>query len=89
MALKQLTVRGFDSELERRLRLEARNAGLSLNRAALRALRRGTGLGDDRGSPNAVGPALDHLIGTWSEAEARSLEQATAAFERVDAELWK
>ena len=89
MALKQLTLRGFDPELERRLRLEARNGGVSLNQAALRLLRRGAGLDRERTAPNAVGSALDHLIGTWSEADARSLQEATAVFERVDEEFWK
>ena len=89
MPLKQLTLRGFDSELERRLRLEARSGGLSLNQAALRLLRRGAGLGGERSSPNAVGSALDHLIGTWSEADARSLQEATAVFDRVDEDFWK
>jgi len=89
VALKQLTLRGFDSELERRLRLEARSGGLSLNQAALRLLRRGAGLGGERSLPNAVGSALDHLIGTWSEADARSLQEATAVFDRVDEDFWK
>jgi hypothetical protein len=88
MPLKQLTLRGFDSELERRLRLEARSRGVSLNQAALRLLRRGAGVGDERSAPNAVGSALDHLIGTWSEADARSLREATAAFDDVDQEFW-
>jgi hypothetical protein len=88
MALKQLTLRGFDSELERRLRLEARSRGVSLNQAALRLLRRGAGVGDERSAPNAVGSALDHLIGTWSEADARSQREATAGFDAVDQEFW-
>ena len=88
VALNQLTLRGFDADLERRLRLEARNAGVSLNQAALRLLRRGAGLGDAVGS-SAVGSALDHLIGTWSEADERELLEATAFFERVDEEFWR
>jgi hypothetical protein len=35
-----------------------------------------------------VGSALDHLIGTWSEAEARSLQEAAAVFDRVDEDCW-
>ena len=89
VALKQLTLRGFDQDLERRLRLEASSGGVSLNQAALRMLRRGAGLGDGRPAPNAVGSALDHLIGTWSEADARRLQEAAAVFEHVDEEFWK
>ena len=88
MALRQLTVRGFDPDLERRLRLEARNAGVSLNQAALRLLRRGAGLAD-AASPTAIGNGLDHLIGTWSASDERILLDATAVFDRVDEEFWK
>ena len=88
MALKQLTLRGFDADLERLLRLEARNAGVSLNQAALRLLRRGAGLGDASGSA-AVGDALDRFIGTWSASEERELLEAVAVFDRVDEEFWR
>ena len=89
MALNQLTVRGFDAELERRLRVEARKDGLSLNQAALRLLRRGAGLEAGAGRHGAVGASLDGLIGTWSEDDARSVQAATAVFERLDEEFWK
>jgi hypothetical protein len=89
VALKQLTLRGFDRELERRLRLEARKDGLSLNQAALRLLKRGAGLGRERSADNVVGSALDNLIGTWSEADALSLSDATAVFDRIGEEFWK
>jgi len=88
VALKQLTLRGFDKELERRLRNEARADGVSLNRAALTLIRRGAGL-DSAVPSNAVGSGLDHLIGTWSESDERSLRRATAVFERVDEDFWR
>ena len=88
VALKQLTLRGFDKELERRLRNDARADGVSLNRAALTLIRRGAGL-DSAVPSNAVGSGLDHLIGTWSESDERSLRRATAVFERVDEDFWR
>ena len=88
MSSKQLTLRGFDDELERALVAEARASGLSLNQAAVKLLRRGAGLGAGP-APHAVGSALDHLIGTWTEEDARCVADATAVFERVDEDLWK
>ena len=38
--LNQLTIRGFDGELLRRLNLLAKSEGLSLNQAALKIMRR-------------------------------------------------
>lgn len=88
MPLKQLTLRGFDKELERRLRHEARANGISLNRAALKLMRRGTGL-DTAVPANVVGSGLDHLMGTWSETDERDVRRATAVFERVDEDFWR
>ena len=88
VALKQLTLRGFDKELDRRLRHEAQANGISLNRAALKLMRRGSGL-DAAGPANAIGPGLDHLIGTWSESDERSFRRAIAVFERVDEDFWR
>jgi hypothetical protein len=47
---------------------------------------RGPGVAGEQISPHSVGPALDHLVGTWSEDQAREIEEATAVFERVEAE---
>jgi hypothetical protein len=86
--LTQLTLRGFDKELARRLRATARSHGVSLNRAALLLLRRGAGLEAPAAPANVVGDALDHLAGHWSETEARELERSVGVFEHVDHELW-
>ena len=85
---RQLTIRNFDAELDRHLRALASAEGISLNQAALRLLQRGAGLGPSANRGNVVGSALDHLGGTWSEAEARSFEAAMAPFERIDDEFW-
>jgi plasmid stability protein len=87
--MTQLTVRGFDKELERRLRETAQRQGVSLNRAALHLLRKGAGLGEPAGRADVVGDALDHLAGTWSEAEAQEFQRAIGVFEVVDGELWR
>ena len=63
--MHQLTIRGFDDELTDRIRQLARREGISLNRAVLRLLRRGAGLGERDDKPDVVGDSLDHLIGTW------------------------
>jgi hypothetical protein len=85
----QLTVRGFDEHLERRLREVARQHGVSLNRAALHLLRKGAGLGSGATRADVVGDSLDGLIGTWSETEAEEFLEAVSAFERVDRSFWR
>ena len=75
-------------ELRSRLLELARREGVSLNQAALRLMRRGAGLGR-RGAVEHVGHALDHLIGTWTEDQAREVLEAAEDFEVVDEDLWR
>lgn len=86
--MKQLTIRGLGDELGRAIHRLANRDGTSLNRAAIRLLRRGAGLENGPGA-NAVGSSLDHLIGTWSDAEADELEQVLLHFETIDEVMWK
>lgn len=87
--MKQITIRGLDRELERRVRALARAEGISLNKAVLRLLRMGAGMTPPREEEVSVGGTLDHLVGTWTEAEARAFGHAVADFERIDPGLWK
>ena len=84
-----LTVRGFDAELENRLREVARQHRCSLNRAALMLLRRGAGLSENGGATGAIGDSLDAFFGGWSAEDAREFDEAVAVFERVDDEVWR
>lgn len=85
----QLTIRGFEPDLERCIRDLARREGISLNQAVLRLLRRGAGLGESPDRRDRVGSTLDDLIGTWTPGEARAVEEAAADFDRIDESLWK
>ena len=87
--MKQLTVRGFEPELARKIKHLARKEGLSLNQAALRLLSRGAGIERPAVSEHVVGESLDHLMGTWTDEEAAVIERATADFEHIDEALWE
>lgn len=87
--MRQLTLRGFDRRLDRRIREIAREEGLSLNQAALKLLREGAGLAPSRSGSRTVGHSLDFLVGTWSEEDAREFERVTRDHERIDRRLWR
>jgi hypothetical protein len=89
ITVKQLSLRGFDPELEKRIREFARREGLSLNRATLRLLRNGAGLGDKGRTDSTVGDSLDHLIGKWSADEEREFLRSIAPLEQIDRSFWK
>ena len=86
--MKQLTVRGLGDELIRAIRRLAARDATSLNRAAVKLMRRGAGLADGPGS-DRVGTSLDHLIGTWSHAEADEVDRAMRHFETIDEAMWE
>lgn len=86
--MNQLTIRGFDKDLERKLRQVAREQRLSLNKAALFLLRKGAGLSGPGKTKDVVGESLDHLIGKWSEEEEKEFLRAVEAFEQIDESIW-
>lgn len=87
--MKQLTLRGFGPDLERKIRELARREGLSLNQAALHLMRRGAGLHNKEPASDVVGSSLDFLIGKWTDKEAEQVLRAIEDFERIDEQLWR
>ena len=89
--MNQLTIRGFDEQLEKCLRQLAADRQISLNRAALALMRRGAGLTERRESPgqvDRVGTDLDTFIGVWSEQDESELRRALEPFEQIDPGFW-
>ena len=87
--MEQLTVRGFGRELSAVIRRLAAKEQVSLNQAALKLLRRGAGLSDGAGQSDTVGSSLDHLIGSWSQAEAEELDGVLKDFKGIDKAAWE
>ena len=85
----QLTIRGFEGELELCLRRLARERDISLNEAALVLMRRGAGLETTQDPPDVVGDSLDHVMGTWSAEEAAEFAEATRDFDRIGESIWR
>ena len=86
--MNQLTVRGLGDELVRAIRRLANRDDTSLNRAAVKLMRRGAGLDDGQGA-DTVGSSLDHLIGTWSDADVDEFERALRHLETIDEAMWE
>lgn len=86
--MKQLTVRGFEKDIESKLQEIARQKGISLNKAVLLLLREGAGLSKDASS-NKIGASLDHLAGSWSDREAEAFLESLEVFETIDESLWE
>ena len=87
--MKQLTIRGFDKELQRRIEDLARSRNVSLNKAALELMRKGAGLQEGPVHLNVVGHTLDDLIASRSQSRERELLEAIKPFDEVDETFWQ
>ena len=87
-SLKNMTLRGLDTQLASRLKEEARREGKSVNQTALDALRKQFGLSKPRRFTE-VHRDLDHLFGRWDEEEFARIQQTIDSGRRIDPELWQ
>ena len=87
--MKQLTLRGFDSQLEKRLETFARSEGISLNRAALEFMRRGGGLPNAKSATPVVGNALDDFIGKWTPKQEHDVLESVRELDKIEKDFWK
>jgi hypothetical protein len=52
-------------------------------------LEKGAGLRQQKPEPSdLIGHSLDHLIGTWTDDEARKFLESIQSCEQIDADLW-
>jgi hypothetical protein len=81
-----MTMHGIKPELDRRLREEAADKGLSLNQTLQKLLASSLGLDS---------PRTDHrkdfleFFGAWSDQDAVEFNAAVSEFGRVDPEEWQ
>ena len=83
--MRQLTLRGFDNDLEHHIRATAEKLGVSLNKAVLHLLREGL---EPPVEPKTIGHRLDHLFGSWTERDEEEFLEAVSGLDQVDPEMW-
>lgn len=86
--MKQLTIRGVDSNLHHRLKEEAKRHGWSINRYVLAILREASGLDEGNLRATTQYDDLDHLAGTWTQPEFDEFKEELAAQRNIDEDLW-
>ena len=85
--MNAITVRNLPPAVAKAVKEKARKEGLSLNRAIVRLLEEATGLGMT--AKRVVHHDLDHLAGTWSEAQYRACLEALHEQRQIDPEMWR
>lgn len=82
-----MTLRGIDDAISGALKEKARREDTSVNTVMLRILKESLGI--EKKKRIVIYDDLDHLAGTWSLNDLTEFENATAAFEKVDEDMWK
>ena len=81
--MKHLTIRNLPPDVAEALEKEKRRRGASLNQTVIDLLGQGLGVGGTRSN------GLAALAGRWDEVNFRRFEEAVAAFEEIDGEVWR
>ena len=85
--MKAITVRNLPPAVAKAVWEKARKERLSFNKAIVKLLEVATGVAE-REEP-VVYHDLDHLAGTWSEAEYEEFMEAARQHRTIDPEMWK
>ena len=87
--MKQITIRGISGKVERIVRKQAREKGLSLNKTLVSLLEKAVGVtpGDVKG--DELHHDLDDLSGVWAREDAEAFDRSLQSQRSVDEELWK
>jgi len=80
--MKTRPIRNVPADLDEALQRERTRSGRSLNQTVIDLLNQRLGAGVARSN------GLARLAGTWRDEEFEQFQEGTAAFERVDDELW-
>ena len=85
--MSQITIRGIDPAVERKIRNMAKRSGKSLNRIILDMVYDSTGLNKQHKKPAAH--SLRKLAGGWSDREASKFLESIKSCEQIDEDLWQ
>ncbi len=83
--MKQLTIRGIPSEIEKTIKEEARKKGLSYNKALISLLKKAVGAERE----SRVYHDLDEFCGIWVNDNEPTLEHSLQEQRTIDESLWK
>jgi hypothetical protein len=84
--MTQITLRGIDPEIEKKIRRIAKASGKSLNRVVLDIIYQHSGIGKKgEGQP---AHSLRKLAGGWSKKDAADFLESIKSCEQIDEEMW-
>ena len=85
--MTQITLRGIDGDLEKKIRKEAKERGKSLNKIILEKIYNHTRPQKGKKEPQAN--SLKKLAGGWSRKEADNFFESIKSCEQIDEAMWR
>ena len=86
-AMKAITIRGIDVELDEKLKQTSKEKHKSVNQLIIDLLSQSLGIQKKRVFTREYHD-LDHLFGRWTEDQFERIEKAIDDQRRLDEELW-
>jgi hypothetical protein len=85
--MTQITLRGIDDEVEKKIRKMAREKGTSVNKVILELIHQQAGTKHKR--KEAMSKSLRKLAGTWTKKQAADFMESIGSCEQIDEAMWK
>ena len=82
-----ITLRKLPPEIEREIRKQAKEKGISVNKAVIGLLEKQVD-SKQKGRKNKHHD-LDHLFGSWTKRQSEGFDKALAEQREIDPELWR
>lgn len=82
--MTQITLRGLDPEMEKKIRSIAKKTGKSLNRVVQEMLQQ-----SKEQDKKPAAHSLRELAGGWTDEDAREFYESIKTCEQVDEAMWK
>lgn len=83
----QITLRGIDPEVEKKVRKISKSTGKSLNRVIQEIIYQQ--IGSDQKGKSPASQSLRKYAGGWSEKDASDFYEAIKLFDQIDETMWK
>jgi ATP phosphoribosyltransferase regulatory subunit HisZ len=85
--MKAITLRNLPAEVDKAIRTRARRARVSVNKAVIGLLEEYVTRGKQKEQERHYD--LDHLCGSWTDAEADAFDRALDKQRTIDPDVWK
>jgi len=85
--MKTMSIRGIDPELAKKLKQAASEQSKSINQLVLDILGNSFGIRKEK-KYTKIFNDLDHLFGSWSEEEFKTIQNKINHDRKIDKELW-